>query len=61
MKQQASLVACLLAVNMLAPTAVANAGSPAFTNRLVVKFNSTVNDEQREDMPAERLKNHPPE
>jgi len=56
MKQQASLVACLLAVNMLAPTAVANAGSPAFTNRLVVKFNSTVNDEQREDMPAERLK-----
>ena len=56
MKHQAWLVAGLLAVNLLALTTGADAGSPALTNRLIVKFNTPAGDGPRDDRPAEQLK-----
>jgi serine protease len=55
-KHQTRLFACLLAVNLLALATGTDAGSPAFTNRLIVKFTNPADDEHREDMPAEQLK-----
>ena len=56
MKHQAWLVAGLLAVNLLTLTTGADAGRPALTNRLIVKFNTPANDGPRDDRPAEQLK-----
>ena len=55
MKYQARLVASLLAVNLLALATGADAGRPALTNRLIVKFNTPADDGLRDDGPAEQL------
>ena len=56
MKHQARLVAGLLAVNLLVLVTGADAGRPASTNRLIVKFNTSVDAGTRGDGSAEQLK-----
>ena len=56
MKHHARLIVCLFALNLLALTTGADAGRPAMTNRLIVKFTNPANDAPREDSPEERLK-----
>ena len=55
MQLQAQLVAGLLAVSLLALTPVAEAGSPALTDRLIVKFKTLADAVPLEDGPARRL------
>ena len=56
MKHQARLVAGLLAVNLLVLVTGVDAGRPASTNRLIVKFNTSAVEGARDDRSAERLK-----
>jgi serine protease len=55
MKHPARFVAGLLAVNLLALATGADAGRPALTNRLIVKFNTPADAGLRDDGPAEQL------
>jgi serine protease len=55
LKHQARLVNGLIAVNLLMLVTGVDAGNTASTNRLIVKFNSSVDAEPREDRAAERL------
>ena len=55
MKHQARLVAGLLAVNLLALASGADAGRPALTNRLIVKFNTPTDDGLQDGGSAEQL------
>jgi serine protease len=55
MKHQARHVAGLLAVTLLALSMCADAGRPALTNRLIVKFNTPADDGLRDGGPAEQL------
>ena len=55
LKHQSRLVNGLIAVNLLMLVTGVDAGNTASTNRLIVKFNSSVDAEPREDRAAERL------
>jgi len=56
MKYLPRLVAGLLAVNLLALVTGADAGWPVLTNRLIVKFNASLDDGTQDDRSAEQLK-----